>query len=85
VPKISGEVFNVACGSTTSILEIIKETNKILGLSLKPEYGPKRPGDVRKTFADISKMRKMLGIKNIVSFEEGLQRTVRWFKEKWEK
>ena len=79
VPKISGEVFNIACGSTTSILDIIKETNKILGLKLKPEYGPKRPGDVRKTCADISRMKNVLGLKKITGFEEGLKSTIDWF------
>lgn len=82
VPKISGETFNIACGSTTSILDIIRETNKILGLRLKPVYGPKRPGDVRKSYADVSKMKKVLGVKKIVGFEEGLKSTVDWFKNK---
>lgn len=80
VPKISGEVFNIACGTTNSILDIIRETNKILGLKLKPEYGPKRPGDVRKTRADVSKMKNILGVKKIVGFEEGLKLTIDWFK-----
>lgn len=82
VPNISGEVFNIACGSTTSILDIIGEANKILGLRLKPVYGPKRQGDVRKTYADISKMKNMLGLKKIVGFEEGLKLTINWFKKR---
>lgn len=82
VPNISGEVFNIACGSTTSILDIIKEANKILDLKLKPEYGPKRPGDVRKTYADITKMKNLLGVKKIINFEEGLKKTIDWFKKK---
>lgn len=82
VPKISGETFNIACGSTTSILDIIKEANRILGLKLKPVYGPKRPGDVRKSYADISKMKKVLGLTKIIGFEEGLKYTIDWFKNK---
>ena len=80
VPRISGEVFNIACGTTTSILDIIREANKILGLKLKPVHGPKRTGDVRKTYADISKMKNVLGVKKIVSFEEGLKLTIDWFR-----
>jgi UDP-N-acetylglucosamine 4-epimerase len=79
VPGISGEVFNIACGSTTSILDIISEANKILGLNLKPIFGPKRPGDVRKTYADIGKMKGLLGVKKIVGFKEGLRLTIKWF------
>lgn len=82
VPKISGEVFNIACGSTASILDIIREANKILGLKLKPVYGPKRAGDVRKTYADISRMKNILGVKKIVGFEEGLKSTIDWFRLK---
>lgn len=82
VPKISGEVFNIACGSTASILDIIDLANKILGLKLKPEYGQKRAGDVRKTCADISKMKNVLGVKKIVGFEEGLKLTIDWFKKR---
>ena len=59
--------------------------SKILGKKLKPEYAPKRQGDVRKTYADISKMKKLLGIKQIVNFEEGLERTVEWFKKNKER
>lgn len=79
---VSGEVFNVACGSTTSIIDIIRSINRILGTDIRPEFGPKRPGDVRKTRASISKMKRMLKVKRLVQFEEGLERTVKWFKER---
>ena len=81
-PGISGEVFNVACGSTTSIIGIVNAINKILKTSVKPKYGSKRPGDVRKTYADISKMKRLLKIKDLVQFEEGLKLTIDWFKNK---
>lgn len=78
---VSGGVFNIACGGTVSVLEIVDMLNNILGKELKPEYGPKRPGDVRKTYADVSKMKRLLGLKPAVHFEEGLRRTTEWFKE----
>ncbi|MCX5686468.1 MAG: SDR family oxidoreductase [Candidatus Omnitrophica bacterium] len=81
-PGISGEVFNVACGTTTSIMDIVKELNKILEADIKPVFGAKRPGDVRKSYADISKMKRLLKIKKIVKFEEGLKITMSWFKNK---
>lgn len=80
-PGVSGEVFNVACGSTVSVIDIVNELNKLLGTRIKPVYAPKRRGDVRKTFADISKMRRMLNIKNITTFEDGLKQTVDWFRQ----
>ena len=78
-PGVSGEVFNVACGATTSILEIIHMINKMQKTDLLPVYGPKRPGDVKKTIADIGKIKKMLKIKKMIQFEEGLKATVEWF------
>jgi len=82
IPGISGEVFNIACGSTTSVMDIVNSINKILKTNIKPVFAPKRSGDVRKTYADISKMKRLLGIKKLVHFEEGIKLTVDWFKDK---
>ncbi|MFH0763955.1 MAG: SDR family oxidoreductase [Candidatus Omnitrophota bacterium] len=79
-PGISGEVFNIACGTTTSIIEIVDMLNKILKTGIKPVFGAKRPGDVRKSYADITKMKRLLKIKKIVKFEEGINQTVKWFR-----
>ena len=81
-PGISGEVFNVACGTTTSVIDIVNSLNKILGTSIKPKYAPKRHGDVRMTRADISKLKKRLKIKKFIHFDEGLKLTVKWFKSR---
>lgn len=81
-PGVSGEVFNVACGATTSVIGIVNELNRILGTDIRPKYAPKRKGDVRKTDADISKMKRMLKIKKTIGFSEGLRRTVEWFSNK---
>ncbi len=81
-PGISGEVFNVACGQTTPIIDIVKTINRLLGKDINPEFGPKRPGDVRKTRAGIEKMKRMLKVKRIVQFEEGLELTVDWFRKR---
>lgn len=81
-PGISGEVFNVACGSTVSVIAIVNGLNKLLGTYIKPVYAPKRRGDVRKTYADVSKMKRMLRIKKITTFDEGLKNTVDWFRNR---
>jgi len=61
-------------------MDIINELNKLLNTKIAPQYAPKRPGDVRKTYADISKMKKLLKVKKIVGFEEGIKNTLGWFK-----
>jgi nucleoside-diphosphate-sugar epimerase len=79
-PHIRHDVFNVACGRDHSVLELVAQLNKIIGTAIKPEFLPKRPGDVLRTCADISKGRRILGFKPMVTFSQGLQRTVQWFK-----
>lgn len=76
---ISGQVFNVACGQSHSILDILETANRILGKKVKPVFGPPRKGDVRRTFADVSKARKAFGYTAGFSFEQGIEKTVDWF------
>lgn len=75
----SGEVFNIACGNSFSVLDIVKELNKFLGSDIKPDFAPPRRGDVQKTIADISKMKRILGIKPKVEFAQGLKKTLEWW------
>jgi UDP-N-acetylglucosamine/UDP-N-acetylgalactosamine 4-epimerase len=81
----SGQVFNIACNESHSINEIAKGIEKAIGRKIKIFYAPKRAGDVRKTYADISKAKKLIGYAPKVDFEEGLFRTFKWFAENWEK
>jgi UDP-glucose 4-epimerase len=83
VEDISGGVFNVACGKSRPILEIAIMLEEILGKKLELDFHPKRPGDVRKTLADISKARSILGFSPKVDFRTGLEHTLDYFKEIW--
>ncbi len=79
-PGVSGHVFNVACHQGASVLDILKNLQKILGIKkVTPVFKPKRAGDVRKTFADIRKAEKMLGYCVQTRLEEGLKKTTAWF------
>ena len=79
-PGIKCEVFNIACGKAYSVLDIVKYVNKILGKSILPAFGPIRAGDTKHTLADISKARKLIGFKPEIGFEEGLKRTIEYFR-----
>mmetsp|Transcript_22870 Transcript_22870/g.33456 ORF Transcript_22870/g.33456 Transcript_22870/m.33456 type:complete len:452 (+) Transcript_22870:232-1587(+) len=74
------EVFNVGKGSGTSLKEFIdlvqKYTEKKAIINVKPD----QPGDVPYTCADVNKASKMLGYRATVPFEEGIRRTVQWYK-----
>ncbi|MFH1753244.1 MAG: SDR family oxidoreductase [Candidatus Omnitrophota bacterium] len=75
----NGEVFNVACGESYSVLDIISHLNAFMGKKIKPEFVSPRPGDVKKTQADISGLKKALGVIPGVRFKEGLKMTLDWF------
>ncbi len=78
--KACGEVFNIACHEEFSVLDIFNELRKILKKPrVKPKFTSKRAGDVRRTFADISKAKRLLRFKVQTRFREGLRKTVEWF------
>jgi dTDP-glucose 4,6-dehydratase len=79
-PGIGGEVFNIALGEEHTVLDLLNEINKILGTNIKPQFVEPRPGDVRRTYADSSKAKRLMGWQGHVSFSEGLRRTAEWFK-----
>jgi len=75
-PAAPGKVINVGTGRSSTLNQTITLLNTIFGLQVKPQYGPPRMGDVRHSTADISLARATLGYEPLVSFEEGLRRTV---------
>ena len=80
--RVAGEVFNIACHEEFSVLDIFNELKKIMNKpQIKPVFTPKRAGDVRRTFADISKAKRLLKFKIQTRFKKGLRKTVEWFLE----
>jgi len=80
--KFNGEALNVGCGYQIKINEVKKLIEKYTCRSLNLEKHPPRTGDIRDASADISKARKILGYNPQVNFEEGLKKTVEWFKSR---
>jgi nucleoside-diphosphate-sugar epimerase len=81
---VSGMVFNVGTGERHSLNELLGTLSTLLGRDLDPEYVPPRRGDVRHSLADIGRARQHLGYEVKVGFEQGLRRTVAWFRESLE-
>lgn len=79
-PQASGEVINVATGGRISLNELFRTMRKMIGASVEPKYADARAGDVHDSQADITKAKRLLGYEPIVSFEDGLQRTVDWYR-----
>jgi UDP-glucose 4-epimerase len=81
VPGVSGNVYNVGVAANITVLDLVAALNKLLGTNLKPVHGEPRAGDVRFSRADIRRIRADLGYEPQVTFEDGLARTLRWYKE----
>jgi UDP-glucose 4-epimerase len=79
-PNASGEVINVGTGERHTLNETIKLLGRIFGHQLTPRYDVPRAGDVKHSHADISLSRKLLGYEPAVRFEDGLKKTVDWFR-----
>jgi nucleoside-diphosphate-sugar epimerase len=76
-----GRVYNVACGDRYDLNYLYERLRTLLGSDLRVEYGPARQGDVKHSQADIDAARRELGFQIEVDFEDGLERTVRWYQE----
>jgi UDP-glucose 4-epimerase len=74
-------VYNVACGGRFTLNSLCGELKNIMGVDIEPVFGPPRPGDVKHSQASIRAVERDLGYRTIVSFDEGLRRTVRWYSE----
>ena len=80
-PNVSGKVFNIGTGVRVTLNETIALLSKLAGTSLETKYEPARDGDIRDSQADITQARELLKYEPFVSFEEGLQRTLDWYRD----
>jgi UDP-glucose 4-epimerase len=79
--KVAGQMFNVATGRRVTLNETFEALKGLTSYTGEPKYGPEREGDIKHSLADISKAEADLGYKVKVHFEEGLRRTVAWYRE----
>ncbi|MFL6305529.1 MAG: SDR family oxidoreductase [Candidatus Sulfotelmatobacter sp.] len=79
--KAAGEVFNVATGRRVTLNETFKALQPLTSYSGQLKYGPARGGDVKHSLADVSKAEAGLGYRPSIDFEEGLRRTVEWYRK----
>lgn len=80
--EFRGEVFNIGSSRRVTINELAEEINLHSGTSLRPVHAESRPGDIKDSYADISKAGKRLGFKAAVDFHQGLKLTIDWYKAK---
>lgn len=80
-PHALNQVYNIACGEQTSLLELFDGLNAEAKTNIRPTHGPDRKGDVKHSLANIDKARTLLGYAPEITVKEGLQKTFNWYKE----
>lgn len=78
-PGVSGKLYNVACGASLSVLDLLKQICRLLGKPFDPIFAPPRTGDVKHSWADISAARNDLGYEVEIDLHEGLEKTMAWY------
>ncbi len=78
--QCAGRVFNCATGRRITLNETFVDLKPLTGYKGTVKYGPERGGDIKHSLADITQAQKQLGYKVLVNFEDGLRRTVEWYK-----
>ncbi len=77
---VAGRVLNVANGRSITLLEMLDALNRLLGTDVEPIHAPPRSGDIRESMADITLARQLLGYESQVGFEEGLRRSIDYYR-----
>jgi UDP-glucose 4-epimerase len=78
--QAAGQMFNVATGKRADLNQAFQLLKKVTGYRGEVKYAPARSGDVKHSLADLARAEKHLGYKPTVDFEEGLRRTVDWYR-----
>ncbi len=78
---VAGKMMNVATGERITLNQTFTLLQELTGFTGKPKYAAERSGDIKHSLADISKAEALLGYRPHVRFEEGLKRTVEWYRE----
>lgn len=77
---VAGQVINVATGKQFTLLDLVASINKVLGTKIEPIFADPRPGDVRESLADISLARQLLKFEPRVTFDEGLESSIEYYR-----
>lgn len=77
----AGQAFNVACGDSVSLNQLVRLINELIGSDIEPVYAEARIGDVKHSLADISAARTTFGYEPQVDFRDGLKTVLQWYKQ----
>jgi nucleoside-diphosphate-sugar epimerase len=80
--RADGQTFNIGSGKSLSILDLVNKLNNVLDKNLEPEFKSPRENEIEKSVADVMKVSKLLNFSADIDIEEGLKRTIGYFKER---
>lgn len=83
-PRLQGESVNIGCGERVTLNQLVEMIKDVLKTDISPIYAAPRQGDVLHSLAAIQAAQTLLGYMPSISLREGLERTIRWFKEEEE-
>lgn len=81
IDEAHGQVINIGTGHKMTLNELLSRLQLIAGTTIPPRYEPARAAEPRDSQADISRARSLLGYEPFIPFEEGLARTVAWYRK----
>jgi nucleoside-diphosphate-sugar epimerase len=76
-----GRALNIACSRRATLNEMLDLLRELLGAEITADYQDERPGDVRHSLASVERARQSIGYEPKIHFEEGLRRSIDWFRE----
>ncbi len=76
-----GKVYNIACGGRYTLNQLFEALKSRIGTDVAATYGPARAGDVKHSMAAIDRIQRETGYRVAIDFDEGIDRTVRWYRE----
>jgi nucleoside-diphosphate-sugar epimerase len=79
--RCRGEAVNIAAGERISLNQLVRHLEELTGTHVKTVYTDARAGDVRHSLADITLSKEILGYKTTIGFEDGLKKTLEWFRD----
>jgi UDP-glucose 4-epimerase len=81
-PGVSGRVLNIGSGRATTLLDLLETLGRLIGVKPQPKFAPPRSGDIRESLADITQARQSLSYEPKIGLEEGLAKTVEFYRAK---
>lgn len=76
-------LYNIGNNSPVRLGDFIDTLERLIGIEAKRQYEPMQPGDVERTFADVTELDRAIGFKPNTSIEEGLRKFVNWYRAEW--